>query len=183
MYNKMKMWSAASLVLLVLFASGPVVLAGGGSGRPKSSDGLTADTKASTSEKKNIDEYRALLGENLRQQSAQITGAMMQLSPEQSKKFWPLYDEYQSALIKLNNSRIQNLTNVGDFAQLTDEKADQLIKEDLNLRKQRDELLARSYERVKQSLGALTAARFLLVESQLQSIIDLQLDSRLPIEE
>jgi hypothetical protein len=179
MHNKMKMWSAVALVSLLLFASSPVFFARG-SGEPKSS-GPAADTKTSGTEKKNIDEYVALLRENVRQQSAQITGAMMQLTPEESKKFWPLYDEYQSALYKLNNSRIQNFTNAGDFAQLTDEKADQLIKEDINLRKQRDELLDRSYERVKQSLGALTAARFVLVESQLQSIIDLQLDSRLPI--
>ena len=54
------------------------------------------------------------------------------------------------------------------------------MKEDLNLRKQLDELLARTYERVKQSLGAVTAARFLQIESQLQLIIDLQLDSVLP---
>ena len=105
----------------------------------------------------------------------------MQLTPEESKKFWPIYDEYQKSLFKLNNSRIQNWTNAGDLSQLTDENADQLIKEDINLRKQRDELLAQSYELVKQSLGAMTAARFMLVESQLQSIIDLQLDSRLPI--
>ena len=180
MHNKMKMWSTGLLFLFLLFASGPVVSAML-SGEPKSGSGPTADTKASGSENKNIDEYVALLRENVRQQSAQITGAMMQLTPEESKKFWPIYDEYHNALIKLNNSRIQNLTKAGDFAQLTDEKADQMIKEDLNLRKQRDELLARSYERVKQSLGALTAARFLLVESQLQSIIDLQLDSRLSI--
>jgi|KBSMisStaDraftv2_1062788.scaffolds.fasta_scaffold755423_2 Spy/CpxP family protein refolding chaperone len=180
MHNKMKIWSAVSLLSLLLFASGPVVFAGGSEG-PKSSGLPAGDTKASASQKQNIDEYVALLRENVRQQSAQITGAMMQLTPEESKKFWPIYDEYQKALITLNNSRVQNLTTGGDFAQMTDEKADQMIKEDINLRKQRDELLARSYERVKQSLGALPAARFLLVESQLQSIIDLQLDSHLPI--
>jgi hypothetical protein len=178
MHDKIKMWGGASLALLLLFATGPVLFSGGPGGL-KSSPG--ADTKATGSEKKNIDEYVALLRENVRQQSAQITGAMMQLTPEESKKFWPIYDEYQKSLFKLNNSRIQNWTNAGDFAQLTDEKADQLIKEDMNLRKQRDELLAQSYERVKQSLGAMTAARFMLVESQLQSIIDLQLDSRLSI--
>jgi hypothetical protein len=169
MYNKMKFWGAASLLLLFLFGSRPVVFAGGGPG------------DVSATEKGNLDEYAALLRENVGEQSPQITGAMMQLTPEQSEKFWPIYDEYQSALTKLNNSRIQNLMNAGDLAQLTNEKADQLIKEDLNLRKQRDDLLAGSYERVKQSLGALTAARFLQVESQLQSIIDLQLDSHLPI--
>src|SRR4029453_7663154 len=104
----------AWLFLLWLFASGPVAFAGRGSSDPKGSSGLTADSKASGSEKKNIDEYIALLRENVRQQSAQITGAVMQLSPEESKKFWPIYDEYQRALIRLNNSRIQNFTNVGD---------------------------------------------------------------------
>ena len=181
MHNKMKMRGTASFLLLLLLASAPVVFAGGGPKEPNSS-GLTADSKASSSEKKNIDTYIALLRDNVRQQSAQITGAVMQLSPEESKKFWPLYDEYQTALVTLNDLRIQNLTNYATaFAELTDEKADQLIKQELNLRKQRDELLARSYERVKQSLGALTAARFLLIESQLQLIIDLQLDSHLPI--
>ena len=63
MYNKMKFWGAVSLVLLSLFASGPVVFAGGGSGEPKSSGGLTPDTNVSASEKENIDEYVALLRE------------------------------------------------------------------------------------------------------------------------
>jgi len=180
MHDERKTRSAASLFLVLLFASALVVFAGGRSEELKSR-GLMTDSLPSTSEKKNIDEYVALLRENVRQQSAQITGAVMQLGPEESEKFWPIYDEYQRALIKLNNSRIRNLGNyVSDFGQLTDERADQLIKEELSLRKQRDELLAQSYERVKQSLGALTAARFLLIESQLQLITDLQLDSRLP---
>src|SRR5262245_23790614 len=115
MHNESRMRSAASLFLLLLFASGMVVFAGRGTEERKSS-GLMTDSPASDSEKKNIDEYVALLRENVRQQSAQITGAVMQLSPEESKKFWPIYDEYQRALIKLNNSRIQNLTNVGNFA-------------------------------------------------------------------
>src|SRR5262249_9563936 len=152
-----------------------------GTWEPRSS-GMSADTTASGPEKKNIDEYIKLLRENVRQQTAQITGAVLQLNPDEAKKFWPLYEEYQTELIQLDDARIQNLKSyASNFAQLTDERADHSIKEDLNLRKQRDELLARSYERVKQSLGAVTAARFLLIESQLQSIIDLQLDSVLPI--
>ena len=45
----------------------------------------------------------------------------------------------------------------------------------------RSELLAKNYDRVKQLLGGITATRFLQVESQLLLIIDLQIDSSLPL--
>jgi hypothetical protein len=47
--------------------------------------------------------------------------------------------------------------------------------------KQRSELFAKTYERVKQSVGAITAARFAQIENQLLMIIDLQIASSLPV--
>ena len=60
-------------------------------------------------------------------------------------------------------------------------KADELIQKAMSYRKQRSELLAKYYERVKQALGGITAARFVQVEDQLLLIIDLQIDSSLPV--
>ena len=169
MHSQMKVRNAGTIVLLFLFALGSVLI-----GR------LVAASIDSSSGNKNIDEYIVLLRENVRQQRAQITGAVMQLTPEESKKFWPIYDEFLAALNKLNDSRIQNLnTYATNYGQLTDQKLDYVMKQELNLRKQRDELLARFYERFK-PMGSETAARFLLIESQLEHIADLQLDSMLP---
>ena len=67
------------------------------------------------------------------------------------------------------------------YDNMTDEKADELIQKALSYRKQRSELLAKCYEQVKQALGGITAARFAQVEDQLLLIIDLQIDSSLPI--
>jgi hypothetical protein len=64
---------------------------------------------------------------------------------------------------------------------MTDEKADQLIKNAMAYQKQRDELLGKYYERIKQELGAVTAARFVQVEHQLLTIIDLRIASSLPV--
>ena len=47
--------------------------------------------------------------------------------------------------------------------------------------KQRTELLNKYHERVKASLGPVNAARFLEIDGQLNSIIDLQIDSSLPV--
>ncbi len=169
MSSQMKVRNAGTIVLLFLFALAPVFI------------GSLAASIDSNSEKKNIDEYIVLLRENVRQQRAQITGAVMQLTPEEGKKFWPIYDEYQAELVKLNDSRMQNLKAYSaNYGRMTDEQTNHMIKEELNLRKQRDELLARFYERFK-PLGSETAARFVLIESQLDLIADLQLDSMLPI--
>ena len=64
---------------------------------------------------------------------------------------------------------------------MTDEKADELIQKSLGYQKQRGELLASTYEKVKQACGGVTAARFAQIEHQLLLIIDLQIASSLPI--
>ena len=170
MHSQMKLRNAGTIVLLFLFALAPVFI-----GR------LLAASIDSSSGNKNIDEYIVLLHENVRQQRAQITGAVMQLTPEESKKFWPIYDEFLASLNKINDARIQNLKSyAANYGQITDEKTDDVMKQELSLRKQREDLLAQFYGRFK-PLGSETAARFLLIESQLDLITDLQLDSMLPI--
>jgi len=64
---------------------------------------------------------------------------------------------------------------------MTDAKADELIQKSLAYQKQRSELLVQAYDKVKEALGAVTAARFAMVEHQLLLLIDLQIDSSLPV--
>jgi vacuolar-type H+-ATPase subunit D/Vma8 len=109
-------------------------------------------------------------------------GAVMQMDIDDSAKFWPIYSEYDAELTKLNNLRVENIQDYAqNYAQMTDEKADALIQKAMDYQKQRSELLAKYYERMKQALGAVSAARFLQVEHQLLLLIDLQIASSLPI--
>jgi hypothetical protein len=106
----------------------------------------------------------------------------MQLKADQAANFWPIYDEYNSELTKLNDLRAANIkTYAQEYSRLTDEKANQLISEAFDHQKQRTKLLARYYDRVKQALGAITTARFVQVEPQLLLIIDTQIASSLLI--
>jgi flagellar biosynthesis chaperone FliJ len=133
-------------------------------------------------QKKNIQEYIELLRSNVRQQKDEIMGAMMGLDVDQSAKFWPIYSEYDAELTKLNNLRVENIRDYArSYDQMTDAKADELVQNAFNYRKQRSELLVKYYGRVKDSLGAVEAARFLQIEDQLLAIIDLQISSVLPI--
>lgn len=135
-----------------------------------------------SSDQQNIQAYIGLLRTNVRQQKAEIMGSVMQLSAADAAKFWPIYEQYDAELAKLNDQRVANIQDYANaYDNMTDEKADELIQKALSYRKQRSELLAKYYGQVKQALGGITAARFVQVEDQLLLIIDLQIDSSLPV--
>ena len=147
----------------------------------KTGDRSTASPKMTTQEL-NMKEYIDLLRADVRQQKSELMGSVMQLSAADAAKFWPIYSDYDTELTKLNNQRVANIKEYArTYNQMTDEKADELIKAAMAYQKQRAELLEKTYERVKQALGAITAARFVQVEHQLLLIIDLQIASELPV--
>ncbi len=142
----------------------------------------TAASSDSETQKKNVDAYIDLLRKDVRNQKAEIMGTVMLLNAEDAAKFWPIYSEYDAELAKLNNQRVENIKEYARaYDQMTDDKADELIQKSLAYQKQRAELLAKTYQRIKQSVGAVTAARFAQVEHQLLLIIDLQIASSLPV--
>jgi hypothetical protein len=141
-----------------------------------------AAAPATTGKEQNLQEYVKLLREDVRSQKSAVMSAVMQLDPDEAAKFWPIYRDYDAELSKLNDLRVANMEEYAKtYNQMTDAKADELIHNALDYQKQRGELLAKYYERVKQSMGATTAARFVQVEHQLLLIIDLQIASSLPV--
>ncbi|MGB2668067.1 MAG: hypothetical protein WAK48_29005 [Candidatus Acidiferrum sp.] len=133
-------------------------------------------------EQKNVQAYIDLLRTDVRQQKAEMMGAVMLLSAQDAAKFWPIYSEYDAQLTKLNDQRVQTIKDYAkNYDLMTDAKADELIQKSIAYQKQRAELLAQTYDKVKQALGAVTAARFAMIEHQLLLIIDLQIASSLPV--
>jgi hypothetical protein len=141
-----------------------------------------AASSTPSARKQNMDEYIKLIRSDVRQQKTEIMGVMMALSAEDAAKFWPIYNEYDGELTKLNDQRVANIKEYArTYNQMTDKKADELIKNAMAYQNQRSELLAKTYDRVKEAVGAITAARFVQVEHQLLLIIDLQIASELPV--
>jgi len=169
------------LPLLIFLAGCPIVFTQQTAQSP-STEKQGARAAATDTQEKNVEEYIELLHTDVRQQKAQILGAVMQLDVEQAKKFWPIYSEYDAESSKLNKLGKANIEEyVRNFDQMTDAQADEITQNALNYQRQRAELLAKYYGRVKASLGPSEAARFLQIETQLLDIIDLQMESALPI--
>lgn len=170
-------WLIAVLIL-PMFAASP----GRGQTRSQPTNKSGAASAEADAQEKNVQAYIDLLRRDVRQQKAEIMGAVMLLSADEATKFWPIYSDYDAELSKLNDQRVENIKEYARaYNQMTDEKADELVQKSLAYQKQRAELLAKTYDRVKQALGAITAARFAQVEHQLLLIIDLQITSSLPV--
>jgi len=166
--------------VLAVLAAAPAVMAQAASPAPKPASKPTKP--APTAQEQNVQEYITLLRKDVRSEKAKLIGAVMQLDTDEAAKFWPIYKEYEAELDKVNDQRVANIVEYSrTYTQLTDAKADELIRNAMEFQKQRNALLGKYYERFKEALGAVTAARFVQVEHQLLLIIDLQIASQLPI--
>jgi hypothetical protein len=140
----------------------------------------TAD--ATSNEEKNIRAYIELLRTDVRKSKSQIMGEVMQLDADESAKFWPIYKDYQAESSALGDKVLAVVKKYAEnYDNMTDAVADQLASEVLSIEQQKNALKRKGYERVKGTLGAITAARFLQVENQLDRVVDLQLAAQLPV--
>jgi hypothetical protein len=177
MKSLIRVWLVMLVILPMLAAS-----ASRAQTKIQSTEKSTVASPETDPQNKNLQVYVDLLRKDIRQQKAEIMGAVMVLSAEDAAKFWPIYSEYDVELTKLNDQRVENIKEYARmYNDMTDEKADDLIQKSFAYQKQRTELLAKTYERVKQAVGPVTAARFAQVEHQLLLIIDLQIASSLPV--
>ena len=139
---------------------------------------------ATESQETNIRAYVELLRVDVRTKKTAIFTEIMQFNDQQAAKFWPIYGEYDIELQKLNDQKLAGIQEYAkNFGKMTDEKADELAMLALDLENRRNDLKKTYYEKVRQQLGGIIAARFLQIENQLLMVIDLQIAASLPIVE
>jgi hypothetical protein len=130
----------------------------------------------------NTDAYTQLLRADLSAKKDQIVRETMQLNDQQAATFWPIYREYEAEQSKLITDKLAIVMDyANNFSTMTNEKADQLAQQVMQLDQKRMALREKYYATMKKALSSIVAARFFQVEHQLQLIVDLQIAANLPI--
>ena len=123
-----------------------------------------------------------LTNEVIKAKKKQIVGANMKLTEEEQKAFWPLYENYQAELSKLEDKEIALITMYAEHYQdMTDQKAQELLDQFLAVD---DEALKVRRAHVKKFLKALPAkrvARYFQVENKLNAIVNYDLARGIPL--
>ena len=114
-------------------------------------------------------------------QKREIVRLTMALSPTDSVKFWPEYDKYEDRRKKIGAERIKILDDyVNSYEKMTNTKADEIVNRIFKNDRANSDLLQQYYVVMKKALNPVEGAKFLHIETFLQSYIKTQLQASLP---
>jgi hypothetical protein len=126
--------------------------------------------------------YVDLLRKDIRKEKSSVVDQAMGLDSAQKAKFYPIYQNYEKELSLIWDKR---LTNIKKYAQnypnVPDSVADELVASAQSSQAERSALWKKYHGQMKAALGPKIAARFLQVENALSNLIDLQMNSEIPL--
>lgn len=111
-----------------------------------------------------------------------IVTAAMQLTAEESQTFWPLYHEYRESMRKVDDRSVSLISGYADNIEtMTDEIAQAMLKELISIRQAELDVTRKYLKRFQKILPANKVARFFQLENKLDSVIDFELASEIPL--
>ena len=166
------------MALLLMIGGLPALAQAQGSTTPTDGNDTASSTALDVSEHDQL----AMMRASIRIKKRDFIRDAMELDEEESKKFWSVYQKYEAELIKLNDYR-QN--TIEDYAKSIDDisesKADEIVKRGFEYRKARLNLLAKYYSKFAKALDNRTAARFIQVENVLLGAGDVTIGTSIPM--
>jgi DNA-directed RNA polymerase subunit F len=105
----------------------------------------------------------------------------MWLNDEEAKAFWPVYNEYEADLSKVNNRAIKLLEEYAErFDTLTDKQANEMLDEIFSIREKRLGLQKSYIKKFGQVIPQKKVFRFFQLESAIESLINFSIAADLP---
>lgn len=125
-----------------------------------------------------------ILRDKIKADKKLLVAMNMELTGSEAKGFWPIYEEYQKDLQKINR-RIANLLESyeADFRgkSLTDDKAKKLIEEAVAIEQAEANLKSTYAPKLSKVLTVKKVARYLQIENKIRAIIKYDLAVGVPL--
>jgi predicted outer membrane protein len=125
-----------------------------------------------------------ILRDKIRADKKLVVAANMELTESEAKDFWPIYDQYQKDLQKINQ-RLANLLEsyADDFRNksLTDEKAKKLIDEALAIDRAEANLKSTYAPKLSKALPIRKVVRYLQIENKIRAVVKYDIASGVPL--
>ena len=108
----------------------------------------------------------------------------MELTESEAKNFWPIYDEYQKELRKINKRIVGLLESYADdfrSKKLTDDKAKKLIDEANAIEQAEVNLKSTFAPKLSKALPIIKVARYLQIENKIRAVVKYDLAQGVPL--
>jgi hypothetical protein len=104
------------------------------------------------------------------------------LTPEESKAFWPLYNDYAAEQARIGDRKVKLITSYAEnFDHITDKFADRALTESFMIDTAHQTVRDRYRSKFKRILPIIKVVRFYQVENKLDAIINFQLAAQIPL--
>lgn len=123
-----------------------------------------------------------IVREKVRADKKLFIAANMGLTEAEARAFWPVYDDYQKALDKLNA-----LTGklIEDYAQnyesMSDMVAKTIVDDHLAIEMERVKLMQSYLPRFRQALPERKVARYYQLENKIRAVVNFELARKIPL--
>ena len=119
---------------------------------------------------------------DIREVAKEIVAENLELTTEQAKIFWPLYDEYMAEVKILGDQEIK-LTEeyMLNFYLMEEKTASNLLEDVLDLERDKQSLKSEYIRKMKKVLPAKVVGKFYQIERRLSLLIDAEKVSRIPL--
>jgi Spy/CpxP family protein refolding chaperone len=125
-----------------------------------------------------------ILREKLKADKKLLVAANVQLTEAEAKKFWPIYEDYQKELHKLNDQIAMLLV---DYAKdynartLTDAKASALADRSLAIEEAELKLKRAMLAKVRKALPGIKAAQYMQIENKIRALVKYEIAGEVPL--
>jgi hypothetical protein len=115
-----------------------------------------------------------------------VVSENMKLTEAQGKAFWPLYDEYQAELLKIN---LRLFDGIALYAQdyqkgaLSNESAKKLMSEALAIEAAEAGMRKKMAPKLEKAIGAAPTMRYLQIENKIRAVFRYELAGAIPLAE
>jgi len=127
-----------------------------------------------------------ILADKIKADKKLVVAANMQLTEEEAKGFWPVYESYQKDLVGINKrlaTVIKNYANVYNKGSVSDEAAKKLINQAIAV-EEAEVKLKRSYvAKLEKVLPGMKVARYIQIENKIRALIRYELAAQIPLVE
>jgi hypothetical protein len=125
-----------------------------------------------------------ILAQKIKADKKLVVAANMQLTEEEAKGFWPVYDAYQADLQKINGRLLGTIKRYADAynkGPVSDEAAKKLINEAIAI-EDAEVKLKRSYvPRLEKVIPGVKVARYLQIENKVRAVVRYELAAQIPL--
>jgi hypothetical protein len=155
----------------VLIALAAVASLGAAAGAPAQSSGTV-----------NMSDQEQLLVSQIQTDKRAIVLSTLQLTDAEVAAFTPIYDKYQAEMKKVF-TRSSDILNkfASNYDSMTDDAAEDILKESLEVREDRNDILKDYANRLGKKLPATKVLRWVQIENKLNTLLDWQMAQIIPL--